>query len=260
LRAEWLDVLPGLPLALVALGLCLGSFLNVVIHRLPRGGSLWGPRSQCPHCGETVAARDNLPVLSYILLRGRCRHCSGPISIRYPVVELLGALCMLAAIHTSPTAAAAAARVALLLALVAVFAIDLEHRIIPDAITLPALVLGLAASPLFGTARLDAVIGAVVGAGGFWLLGTVYRSVRGVEGLGGGDVKLAGALGACLGWQGVVLTMMLGSLAGSVVGGILIAAGRAGGRTELPYGAFLAPAAAAAMLWGPRFWAWYLAL
>jgi leader peptidase (prepilin peptidase)/N-methyltransferase len=244
----------------VVLGLCLGSFLNVVIWRLPRGESLLRPGSHCPACGRPVRLRDNVPVLGWLLLRGRCRDCAAPVSPRYPLVELLGGAILAAAILTTPSPAEAAATALVLLGLVAVFFIDLDHRLILDVITLPGIALGLLLCPLLGTARLDAVIGAAAGFGVLWLLRATYSYVRGAEGLGLGDVKLAATLGAWLGWQGVLMTFMAGSGLGALVGLSMMAGRRADARTALPYGVFLAPAAAAVTLWGDAAWRWYLSL
>lgn len=242
------------------LGLLLGSFLNVVVWRLPRGESVAWPGSRCPACGHAVRPRDNLPLLGWLLLRGRCRDCAAPISPRYPLVEAAGGLAAAAALLAAPSPAAAAAALLLLLALIAVFLIDLDHRLILDVITLPGVALGLLLCPLLGTARTDALLGA---AGGWLVLEGVrlgYRRWRGIEGLGGGDVKLAAMLGAWLGWQGVLLTFLLGSFAGAALGLAMAARGRADRLTALPYGVFLAPAAAAVVFWGRAAWSWYLGL
>jgi leader peptidase (prepilin peptidase) / N-methyltransferase len=251
----------GLLLAGVSLlGLLLGSFLNVVVWRLPRGESLAWPGSHCPACGHAVRPRDNVPLLGWLLLRGRCRDCAAPIGLRYPLVELAGGLAALAAALAFPGPAAAGAALLLLLALVAVFLIDLDHRLILDVVTLPGVALGLLLCPLLGTARLDALLGA---AGGWLVLEGVrlgYRRWRGIDGLGGGDVKLAAMLGAWLGWQGVLLTFLLGSFVGAIIGLTMASRGRAGRLTALPYGVFLAPAAAVAVFWGRAAWTWYLSL
>lgn len=261
----WIEGAFGLPTSLVLtwlvfLGLCFGSFLNVVIHRLPRGMSLVRPRSACPACGAPVRARDNLPVIGWVLLRGRCRDCGVGISIRYPLVELLGAASVLTACLASAGPAAAALRSLLLLALVAVLFIDLDHKLILDVMTLPGIALGLAVAPLIGTTRTDALIGAAAGYAVFESLRLGWRRWRGEDGLGGGDVKLAAWLGAWLGWQGVALTFLMGSFVGVLVGMILIARGRADGGTALPYGVFLAPAAMVTAIAGPDIWAWYITL
>ncbi|MBM3317381.1 MAG: prepilin peptidase [Candidatus Eisenbacteria bacterium] len=248
---DWLAGVPGLPAALGVLGLILGSFLNVVIQRLPRDESLWRPRSRCPRCRRALAAGDNLPLASYLILRGRCRHCRAPIPLRYPIVEMLGALALPAAALASASPVAAAVRGAFLLALIAVAFIDLEHQIIPDEISLPGLAAGLLAAPLIGVPRGEAAIGAVAGAGGLLLVALGYRLVRRREGMGMGDVKLAAMLGAFLGWRGLVVSVLGGSLLGSACGLVLLARGRASGRTPLPFGTFLAAAAAAVALAGP---------
>jgi len=261
----WLDGPLGLPAGAwtalaAAWGACLGSFLNVVIHRLPRGESLAAPGSRCPHCGAPVRPRDNVPVLGWLLLRGRCRDCAAPIPARYPLVEAAGVLAALTAVYTTDSPAAALLRAALLLALIAVFFIDLDHRLILDVMTLPGTLAGVAAAPWLGLTRLDALLGALVGGLALEILRRAWLRFRGVDGLGGGDVKFAMWMGAWLGWQGVALTFLLGSLAGSLVGVTLIARGRAHAGTALPYGVFLAPAAAVAAVAGPSIWSWYLAL
>jgi leader peptidase (prepilin peptidase)/N-methyltransferase len=245
---------------LVVLGLCMGSFLNVVVHRLPRGESLIHPRSRCPHCGHPIAAYDNVPLVSYLVLRGRCRSCRGPISARYPVVELAGAACVVLGAFGAPGIAAMAVRSVFLLSMLAVTLIDLDHRIIPDEISLPGAILGIAVCPLLGVPRLEGILGALGGAGSLLAVALFYRWVRRIDGMGMGDVKLAGMMGAFLGWKGVLLTLILGSLLGSLLGIALLALRRAHGRTALPYGSFLAPAAGFVLLAGAQVWAWYAAL
>jgi len=242
------------------LGACVGSFLNVVIWRLPRGESLVRPASHCPVCNTPVRRRDNIPVLGWLLLRGRCHACTEPISARYPLVEMLGAMLAVVAILTTSTPLAAATTAAVLLALLAVFFIDLDHQLILDVMTLPGIALGLLGCELLGTSRADALIGAIGGFASLWLLREGYRKLRGVEGLGFGDVKLAAMLGAWLGWQGVMLTFLIGSFLGAIIGLTLVIAKRADGRTALPYGVFLSPAAMAVTLWGHEAWRWYIQL
>ena len=251
---------PPVTAVLLALGLCLGSFLNVVIHRLPLGLSLIRPRSRCPRCRTPIAPRDNVPVLSYLLLRGRCRSCRARISIRYPVVELLGAGCVWGAACASSSTAGSVIRAGFLLAMLAVTWIDFDYRIIPDIISLPGIALGLAVGPWIGTGRLDSLIGAAVGAGALLGAGTLYRWLRGVSGMGLGDVKLGGMLGAFLGWTGALLTILIGSFLGSIVGIALVLSRRGTGKTALPFGSFLAPAAAIVLLVGPALWDWYIRL
>jgi leader peptidase (prepilin peptidase)/N-methyltransferase len=261
-----------IPFVVIAfvLGLVIGSFLNVVIYRLPRDQSLGG-RSACPRCGTQVAWYDLFPVLSYLVLGARCRHCRAPIAARYPLVELMTGLLAVAVVLRFGFGLTGLLYFAFGAALLAVTFIDLEWQIIPDAITLPGLVIGLAAAlfarigatsgiaePAWLVTPLRALIGAGGGALGLWLVAFGYEKVTKVEGLGLGDVKLAALLGAFLGGGGVFLTILLASLAGSVVGAGLILSGKGTGRTALPFGTFLAPAGVFVLFYGPGILAWYL--
>ena len=241
-------------------GLALGSFLNVVIARLPKGESIVRPRSRCPRCKHAIAPYDNIPILSYLLLRGRCRHCKKKIHWRYPVVELTAGalLALLAGRATHPGLLVPHA--AFLLALLAVAWIDLDTRTIPDVVTIPGVGVGLAAS-LFGPPGFTgALIGAVAGGASLWLVGAAYEKATGVPGMGGGDVKLAAMMGAFLGTGGVFGAIFLASLAGSVFGAALIAKGEGSRRTAIPFGTFLAPAAVVLLLFGDTLASWYWAL
>ena len=259
-NGAWLNAIPAGWIFLAALGLCLGSFLNVVIYRLPIGLSIVRPRSRCPRCGCAIAPYDNVPLVSYLVLRGRCRNCASPIPVRYPAVEATGALCLIAAALVSTGPAGAGIRAAFLLALLAITWIDLDHRIIPNEISIPGIAAGLALSPWIGVPRIEGLIGAAAGAGALLGVAVAYRAIRKIDGMGGGDIKLAAMLGAFLGWKGILLTIVLGSLFGSIVGLSLIAARRGSGKTALPFGTFLAPAAAIVLLVGPRVWTWYAGL
>ena len=243
--------------AVLWLGLCLGSFLNVVIHRLPRGESLVRPRSHCPRCGHAVRPWHNLPVLGWIWLRGRCADCRVPIPIRYPLVELAGGIITLAAAYACPTPTHSVAALWLLLSMTAVFFIDLDHRIIPDEISLGGTLLGLGLAH-WTIGLISALLGAAAGAGGLLLIRWGYRLTRGRDGMGLGDVKLAAMLGAFLGLPGLVLTVLFASLLGSVWGLSLVAIRRGTGLTALPFGSFLAPAGMAVLVWGPQIWRWYM--
>lgn len=253
MRGVWL------PIAFV-FGLCVGSFVNVLIHRLPRRMSIVRPRSSCPSCLAPIAWYDNVPVVSFVVLRGRCRRCRAPIAWRYPAVEMLtGALFTLVAARFGPSLGAAI-YMGFAAALVAVTFIDLDHRIIPDRITLAGAVAGLALAPVTGRGWLGAAAGAVAGGGLLFLLAVLYERIRGVAGMGGGDVKFAAMLGAFLGLKGILLTLFLASLAGSLVGVLVIALRGGGGKTALPFGTFLAPAAAVALLAGDALIGLYLHL
>jgi leader peptidase (prepilin peptidase)/N-methyltransferase len=247
--------MPGwFPIAVAAAyGLVFGSFLNVVVYRLPRGMSLVRPRSHCPACGATVRWFDNVPVLSYLALRGRCRRCRARISPRYPLVELLTGLLMVASVARFGVSVTGAEAMVLSLLLLPLAFIDLEHHLLPDVLTLPGIALGLAFSAAGGvTGIVDAALGVAVGGALPYLVIVAYRAVRGVEGMGLGDVKLLAMVGAFLGWRDALLTIGLGSCVGAVVGVTLIATGRGRRDTELPFGVFLSLAALVALFFGPE--------
>jgi leader peptidase (prepilin peptidase) / N-methyltransferase len=245
-------------LAIVSfLGLAIGSFLNVVIHRMPRQESIISPGSRCPNCGTALRWFDNVPVLSYAMLGGRCRGCGTGISIRYPIVELITAGVFIWHYLVFGWTPLLAVRLLFAASLVALFAIDLEHHLLPDRITLPGIGIGLVASLFLPPGIAGASIGMLVGGGVLWLIGEAYYRYSGEEGLGGGDVKMLGMIGAFLGWKLVLLTMMLSSVAGSVIGIAVIAWHRGGLKRALPFGTFLALAALAASLYGERIVTWY---
>ncbi len=242
------------------LGLIVGSYLNVVIHRLPREESTLFPRSRCPSCGAAIAAYDNVPVVSYLWLRGRCRSCKTRISARYPAIEALtGALFLACFLRFGPAIEAVAA--ALFCALmVALGAIDAEHYILPDRITLPGIVVGLAFSPWLSWSGLGAaVLGATIGAAILSALWWGWYLWRKEEGLGLGDVKMLAMVGAFLGWKGALVTLFAGALAGSLVGVVLMSRGQAGMKTKLPFGTFLAAGGVLALFAGPAIMRSYLA-
>ncbi|HXG04521.1 MAG TPA: prepilin peptidase [Candidatus Binatia bacterium] len=247
-------------LGITFLGLVIGSFLNVVIVRLPAGRSLWRPGSTCPTCGAAIAWHDNLPVLSFVLLRGRCRACRAAISWRYPAVELTTAgLFALAYARFGLTAEFGLAAV-LLAALVAITVIDLQHQVIPDVITLPGVVGGFVANLALGRIGwLDAALGVLVGGGIFWVVLQGSLLILGQEGMGGGDVKLGAMLGAFLGWQATLVAVFLAVVGGGLVALVLLGLNLAGRKDPIPFGPFLAAAGATALLWGDRLMAWYFA-
>lgn len=256
----WLQHSPVGWVAAGFLGACLGSFINVVIYRLPRELSLVRPRSRCPACGRMIRAVENVPLLSYLVLRGRCRGCAVRIPLRYPAVEALGAALTLAVVVTSGSPVEAAVHTAFVLALLAVLFIDLDFRIIPDAISLPGALAGLLWSLVGPLPVRDALLGVLAGGGGLLLIAWSYQRVTGREGLGLGDVKLMAMVGSFLGWTGALGTVLVGSLAGSLVGLGLIVAGRGNRLTALPFGTFLAPAAWLVLFLGEAVWRRYLGL
>jgi len=243
---------------LAVLGLAFGSFLNVCVHRIPRGQSLAHPGSRCPACAYELRWFDNIPVVSYAALRGRCRKCRAPISIRYPAVELATMALFVLHGEVFGWTAMLVPRVIFACAMVVLFAIDLEHHLLPNVITLPGIAIGLVSSAVLPPGLVDALIGAVAGGGVLWLVGEAYYRYSGHEGMGGGDVKMLAMIGAFLGWKLMLLTLVLSSLAGSVIGLIVIAMKRGGMKYALPFGTFLALGALAASVAGDRILDWYL--
>lgn len=249
-----------LVMALAWLGLAVGSFLNVCIHRIPRGASVVNPPSACPQCGYRLRWFDNIPVLSYLWLRGRCRRCRAPISIRYPIVELITMSVFLlhhAAWGWDPILVP---RLIFACALIVLFAIDLEHQLLPDVITLPGIVLGLLVSTVFPPGIKSALIGMLLGGGVLFVIGEVWSRLRKVDAMGGGDVKMLAMVGAFLGTPGTVLTFVLASYLGGLAGIALILSRRGGLMSKLPFGTFIAVAALVASVFGERMIAWYLEL
>lgn len=271
-------------LATGLLGLLVGSFLNVVIHRLPiimqrdwqsqcdeLNGlsnsqpteilSLSRPRSHCPHCGHVISALENIPVLSFLMLRGRCKQCKSPISLRYPLIEILTATLSLVVAWYFGFTIACAAALLMTWALIALTFIDVDHQLLPDTITLPLLWLGLLFN-LFGTftSLHSAVIGAIAGYLSLWLVFHGFKLLTGKEGIGYGDFKLLAALGAWLGWQFLPAIVLLSSLVGAVVGISLMLLKKQQQEQAIPFGPYLAAAGWLALLWGDTLNQWYLSL
>lgn len=245
-----------------ALGLTVGSFLNVVAYRVPRKLSIVRPRSACPACSATIAAWDNVPLVSWLVLRGRCRSCKAPIPWRYPAVEALTAACFVGVTLRLGLVAALPAYLVFAAAMVVVAAIDVEHSIIPRRVVYATLAIG---APLLVIASAAGHVGwplawaAIGGAGAFLALFAVHLVQP--AGMGFGDVRLAGLIGAFLGWLGlwrVATGLFLGFLLGAVVGIALMVAGRAGRRTRIPFGPFLAAGAMASVLWGQALSGWWV--
>jgi leader peptidase (prepilin peptidase)/N-methyltransferase len=252
--------LPPLGVVVAILGLAIGSFLNVVIYRLPRRQSLVWPGSACPQCGTAIRWHDNIPVAGWVMLRGRCRACGGRISVRYPIVEIVTMLAFLAAWWQTGENLLLVPRLVLIAALIVLFAIDLEHQLLPNAITLPGIVAGVLFSLLLPPGIRDSLIGIVVGGGVLWAIGELWFRLRGMEAMGFGDVKMLAMVGAFLGWKLVVVTFVLSSLIGGVAAILLLVSGRTTWTSRIPYGTFLALAAFIAALWGQPLMDWYLSL
>ena len=241
-----------------AFGLAVGSFLNVCIYRVPRRESIVTPPSHCPQCGASVRWYHNVPVLGYLALRGRCRDCGEPISIVYPLVEAGVALLFVLHFRHVGWQPLLISRLAFSSAMVALFVIDLQHQLLPNRITVPGVAVGLGLSTVMQPGWVSALIGAAAGGGILLAIAEAYERVRGEEGLGGGDVKMLAMIGAFLGWQLMLVTLMLASVLGSVVGVGLIATGRGGMKYKLPFGTFLAVGALTASVVGQPLLSWYL--
>lgn len=267
------------------LGLCVGSFLNVVIHRLPkmmeqewqaqcaelRGEmpppasealTLSTPRSRCPACGHQISALENIPLISYLLiLKGKCASCGAGISPRYPIVEAATALLSAyTAWHFGPTLAMVGALL-LVWSLIALAAIDLDTQLLPDSITLPLLWLGIAFNLAGAFVDLPtSIIGAMAGYLALWTVYWLFKLTTGKEGMGYGDFKLLAALGAWLGWQMLPAIILLSSVVGAIVGISLIVAARHGRNVPIPFGPYLAAAGVIALFWGPQLTNRYLGL
>ncbi len=242
-------------------GLVVGSFLNVVIHRLPKEESLVLPRSRCPVCQTPIRAVDNIPIISFILLHGRCRSCQNPISWRYPLVEGLTGILFALTVARFGVTLQAAFLVSFLCGLEVVSFIDLDHQIIPNAITLPGIPLGLLSGLLLGQPPfLDRLIGSLAGAGFLYLMLFYGGVMYGQEAMGEGDLNLIALVGAFLGWKGVAVTILVGCMVGSVVGLSLMALRRVSRRQHIPFGPFLSLGAVVALFWGGELIAWYLRL
>jgi leader peptidase (prepilin peptidase)/N-methyltransferase len=235
------------------LGALIGSFLNVCIHRIPRGESVVRPRSRCPHCQTMIRFYDNLPILSFLILQGRCRYCRASISWRYPFVEMINTSGYLFLLWKFGLSWQFLVYAVLFSTLVVVTFIDLSHQIVPDRITLPGMVVGaLAAATVLPAGLVNALIGIFLGGGLFYLVAVLSRG-----GMGGGDIKLIAMIGAFLGWRNVLLTIFIAALAGSVVGLYLMIVHGKGRKHAVPFGPFLALGAVVSLCWGPEILVWY---
>lgn len=248
-------------------GACIGSFANVCIHRIPREESIVHPRSRCPSCGKLIAWYDNIPLLSFFLLRGRCRHCGARISLRYPLVEVLTASLFLALWNRYGFDIRTLIYMGLTVALLIATFVDFDFMIIPDRISLGGMPVGLLASALVPAlhgqsetwpALQASLVGLVAGSGSLYIVAWLGRLAFKKDAMGMGDVKLLGTIGAFLGWPGVLFTVLLSSLIGSIVGVVLILSGGKGWQSRIPYGPYLAIAAIVWILGGSAWWQAYV--
>ena len=274
-----------LPIAcafVAAVGSIIGSFLNVVIHRIPREQSIVLPSSKCPECRAEIKPYDNIPIISYLILRGRCRSCGVRISPRYPAVVALTAVLFGAVTWHDGLSYALAFDLAFIAAMMALIFIDAEHMILPNVITYPGVLFALLTRlllpylvspahfddlpqllaafpklPLWAVSLMGAALGALIGGGSLWLMGFLWEKLRGIEAMGFGDVKMMLMVGAFLGWRLTLLTIMMGALSGSIAGiAVMIKRGR-NLQMMLPFGIFLGIGSIISLLFGARIIAWY---
>jgi leader peptidase (prepilin peptidase)/N-methyltransferase len=251
----WLELL-----TVALFGLSIGSFLNVCVYRLPLGESIVHPRSRCTSCGRTLTWFDNIPVLSWVVLGGRCRTCKQPVSWMYPAVESVTSLMFVITYLTYGVTLLGVVRVAFACALIVLFVTDLRHKVLPNVITLPGIVVGFVGSLFLPPGWRSSLLGLLVGGGFLLAIAEAYYRIRGQEGLGMGDVKLLAMIGAFLGWKLVLLTLVFASFTGSLAGGVLIASGRGSMKYALPFGTFLAVGAVLASTLGDPIADWYFGL
>ncbi len=245
----------------IIFGAIMGSFLNVCSIRLPKEESIVAPGSHCPQCKKPIKFYDNIPLVSYLLLKGRCRYCHSPISIQYPLVEGITALGSLILFMKFGLSLSYLIYFAFVAALIVITVIDLYHQIIPDVISLPGIGVGLLASLIIPQITfLNSLLGVLLGGGSLFLVATLYQWLFKREGMGGGDVKLLAMIGAFLGWKAVILTILLGSLIGSITGIIIMVSKGKDFKYAIPFGPFLSLGAVIALFYGPSLINWYLYL
>ncbi len=248
-----------LNVASIVLGAIVGSFLNVCISRLPKEESIVRPGSHCPKCKTPIQYYDNIPLLSYLLLGGKCRHCKAPISIQYPIVEAITALSSFFLFITFGVSLSFFYYFSFVAALIVITVIDLYHQIIPDVISLPGIVIGLLGSLVIPKITFwSSLIGALSGGGSLFLVATVYQWLFKREGMGGGDVKLLAMIGAFLGWKAVILTIFLSSFIGSIIGITVMLIKGKDFKYAIPFGPFLALGAVISLFWGENLISLYL--
>lgn len=243
-------------------GLCIGSFMNVCIYRIPLSKSIVTPRSMCPGCGRLISAYDNIPIISYIFLGGKCRKCKIPISLRYPLVEIISGLTALAVFMRFGISAEGAIYFAFVSALLIITFIDIDHRIIPDTISLPGIPAGfLLASLLLPTVTYKAsLVGILIGGGSLLAVAWIYNLITKKEGMGGGDIKLLAMIGAFTGWKGVLFTIFVASATGTLAGIAVMLKTQKGMKLAVPFGPFLSIGAILYIFFGTELVSWYIDL
>ena len=240
-------------------GFILGSFLNVCIYRIPIKKSIIKPPSSCPLCGTGINFYDNIPVVSWLVLRGRCRNCYGHISVRYPAVEAIAGIISLALFLRYGLTLSYFLDLTFMLALIVVSFIDFDHMVIPDVISIPGIIVGVIASFLLPDLKWTAsLIGIVAGGGILFITAFMFEKITGKEGMGGGDIKLLAMIGAWLGWKLLPVIILIAALTASICGGLLMLLSKKDSQTRIPFGPFLSYAAIACFFFGNDIMAWYI--
>ncbi|MGD8981754.1 MAG: prepilin peptidase [Desulfobacterales bacterium] len=240
-------------------GMCIGSFLNVCIYRLPSSTSIINPsRSFCPQCNSAIQFYDNIPVLSYLWLKGRCRNCKAPISPRYPLVELMTGILAIAILFKFHLTLEGVIYFVFTSSLLVITFIDIDHKIIPDIISLPGIPIGLAASFVLPAMTFkSSLLGLLAGGGSLLLVAWTYSLITRKEGMGGGDIKLLGMIGTFIGWKGVIFTIFAASLTGTLVGMIVMLLKGKNLKFAIPFGPFLSIGAMSYVFFGEKVIFWY---
>jgi leader peptidase (prepilin peptidase)/N-methyltransferase len=241
-----------------AFGLIVGSFLNVCIYRLPLKQSIVWPASRCAKCQRELSWYENVPVVAWLVLGGRCRTCHERISAMYPIVELVTGALFVGAYLLYGATPLGFVRIAFGCAMIVLFVIDLQHRILPNVITVTGVPIGFALSLFLPPGWRESLIGLVLGGGVLYVIGEAYYRLRGIDGLGMGDVKMLAMIGAFLGWRLTLVTLIFASFSGALAGVALLASGRGGMKAALPFGTFLAVGAGVAAVAGEQIFSWYL--
>jgi len=242
-------------------GAIAGSFLNVCIYRLPRDESILFPSSHCPNCGKPVKLYDNIPILSYAILRGKCRHCKKAISARYPIVETISGLMSIALVMKYGLTLHSLLLLLFVFSLIIITFIDLDYQIIPDILSIPGILAGICASFFIPMAYwIDSIFGILIGGGFLFIIAVTYKWVTNREGMGGGDIKLLAMVGAWLGWKAIPFILFSSSLIGALIGGISLLSARKNLRYKIPFGPFISIASIIYIFFGPEIINWYISL
>ncbi len=243
------------------LGLCIGSFLNVCIYRLPLGKSIVRPRSMCPSCGHPIHLLDNIPLFSFLILRGKCRHCHTHIPWRYPLVELITGLFAVCIFLKFGLQVQAPIYLLFIAGLLIITFIDIDHKIIPDMISLPGILIGFAAAFIMpDLGYKNSLAGILIGGGSLYTIAWIYTLITKREGMGGGDIKLLAMIGAFIGWQGVIFTIFTASALGTAAGLIQMIISRSNMKLAIPFGPFLSMGAITFIFFGRALIAWYFGM